>query len=74
MHVHDLRHEGITRLFEMGLTIPHVAAVSGHSSWTSLKRYSHIRQSGDINAGWKWIKEYTPPNDEEKTGEEHQRK
>ncbi|MBD9390106.1 tyrosine-type recombinase/integrase [Agrobacterium sp. AGB01] len=72
LHFHDLRHEGITRLFEMGLTIPHVAAVSGHRSWTSLKRYSHIRQSGDIYAGWKWIKGYTAPNAEAKIEEEHQ--
>jgi integrase len=30
LHFHDLRHEGISRLFEMGRTIPQVAAVSGH--------------------------------------------
>jgi integrase len=47
LHFHDLRHEGITRLFEMGLTIPHVAAVSGHRSWQSLQRYTHVRQTGD---------------------------
>ena len=47
LHFHDLRHEGVSRLFEMGMTIPHVAAVSGHRSWESLKRYTHLRQSGD---------------------------
>lgn len=47
LHFHDLRHEGISRLFEMGWNIPHVAAVSGHRSWNSMKRYTHIRQSGD---------------------------
>ena len=52
LHFHDLRHEGITRLFEMGRSIPHVAAVSGHRSWTSLKRYTHIRQTGDRWAEW----------------------
>lgn len=52
---HDLRHEGVSRLFEMGWNIPHVAAVSGHRSWSSLQRYSHIRQSGDKYAGWKWL-------------------
>jgi integrase len=41
LRFHDLRHEGISRLFEMGRTIPQVAAVSGHRSWTSLKRYTH---------------------------------
>lgn len=55
LHFHDLRHEGISRLFEMGLTIPQVATVSGHRSWQSLKRYAHIRQSGDKFAGWKWL-------------------
>lgn len=51
LRFHDLRHEGITRLFEMGRTIPHVAAVSGHRSWVSLRRYTHIRQAGDRWAG-----------------------
>lgn len=52
---HDLRHEGISRLFEMGWTIPQVATVSGHRSWTSLKRYTHMRQTGDKYAGWPWL-------------------
>jgi integrase len=39
---HDLRHEGISRLFEQGLSIPEVSAVSGHTSWTNLKRYTHL--------------------------------
>ena len=54
LHFHDLRHEGISRLFELGWSIPHVATVSGHRSWQSLKRYTHIRQRGDKYAGWKW--------------------
>lgn len=54
LHFHDLRHEGISRLFEMGRTIPHAASVSGHRSWQSLKRYSHMRQSGDKYENWKW--------------------
>jgi integrase len=54
LRFHDLRHEGISRLFEMGRTIPQVAAVSGHRSWTSLKRYTHIRQSADKYDNWKW--------------------
>ena len=51
---HDLRHEGISRLFELGRTIPQVASVSGHRSWQSLKRYTHLRQTGDKYADWKW--------------------
>jgi integrase len=55
LHFHDLRHDGISRLFEMGKTIPQVASVSGHRSWSSLKRYSHLRQTGDKFANWKWL-------------------
>lgn len=55
LHFHDLRHEGISRLFELGWTIPQVATVSGHRSWTSLKRYSHIQRSGDKYANWPWL-------------------
>lgn len=58
---HDLRHEGISRLFEMGRTIPQVASVSGHKNWASLKRYAHIRQSGDKFANWKWLPIATAP-------------
>jgi integrase len=56
LHFHDLRHEGVSRLFEMGWTIPRVATVSGHRSWGSLQRYTHLRQTGDKWAGWKWLK------------------
>lgn len=55
LHFHDLRHEGVSRLFEMGWTIPQVASVSGHRSWQSLQRYTHLRQTGDKWAGWKWL-------------------
>lgn len=60
LHFHDLRHDGVSRLFELGWNIPHVAAVSGHRSWTSLKRYTHIKQRGDKYAGWKWLPTVTP--------------
>lgn len=55
LHFHDLRHEGVSRLFEMGWDIPHVALVSGHRSWSSLQRYAQIRQSGDKFQDWKWL-------------------
>lgn len=64
LHFHDLRHEGISRLFELGRTIPQVASVSGHRSWSSLKRYSHIRQSGDKYEDWKWLPIVTRPASE----------
>ena len=55
LRFHDLRHEGVSRLFEMGKTIPQATAVSGHRSWTSLKRYTHIRHTGDKYRNWKWL-------------------
>lgn len=41
LHFHDLRHEGISRLFERGLSIQEVALISGHQSWAMLRRYTH---------------------------------
>ncbi len=55
LHFHDLRHDGISRLFELGWNIPNAATVSGHRSWTSLRRYTHIRQRGDKYATWPWL-------------------
>lgn len=43
LHLHDLRHEGVSRLFEQGYTIEQVAIVSGHRDWKSLKRYTNLR-------------------------------
>ena len=42
LHLHDLRHEGISRLFSLGLRIEHVAEISGHLSWATLRRYTHL--------------------------------
>lgn len=42
---HDMRHEGISRLFEADWDIPQVAAVSGHKDWKMLQRYTHLRPS-----------------------------
>lgn len=55
LHFHDLRHEGVSRLFEMGRTIPLAASVSGHRSWNSLKRYTKIMGEGDKLANWPWL-------------------
>jgi len=60
LHFHDLRHEGISRLFEMGRTIPQVASVSGHRSWQSLQRYTHLRSTGDKWEGWEWLEKFNP--------------
>jgi integrase len=61
LHFHDLRHDGVSRLFEIGNSIPHVAATSGHRSWQSLKRYTHIRQSGDKYEKWHWLDKVCQP-------------
>jgi integrase len=45
LHFHDLRHEGISRLFEADWDIPQVASVSGHKDWKMLQRYTHLRPS-----------------------------
>ncbi|MER9095911.1 site-specific integrase [Mesorhizobium sp. M0700] len=44
LNFHDLRHEAISRLFELGLTIPEVASISGHRTFAQLMRYSHASQ------------------------------
>lgn len=41
LNFHDLRHESISRFFEMGLSVPEVASISGHRTLTQLMRYSH---------------------------------
>jgi integrase len=43
LHLHDLRHEAISRLFASGFRIEQVALVSGHRDWAMLKRYTHVR-------------------------------
>lgn len=42
LRLHDLRHEAASRLFELGLNVMEVAAVTGHKDLRSLKRYTHI--------------------------------
>lgn len=55
LHFHDLRHEGVSRLFEMDWDIPRVASVSGHRDWNSMRRYTHLRGRGDAYENWKWL-------------------
>ena len=43
LHFHDLRHEAISRFFEMGLSVPEVALISGHRDYRMLFRYTHLR-------------------------------
>lgn len=55
LHFHDLRHDGVSRLFEMGWDIPKVASVSGHRDWNSMRRYTHLRGNGDPYKDWPWL-------------------
>ena len=55
LHFHDLRHDGVSRLFEMGWDIPKVASVSGHRDWNSMRRYTHLKGNGDPYENWPWL-------------------
>lgn len=57
LHFHDLRHDGVSRLFEKGWDIPKVASVSGHRDWNSMRRYTHLRGKGDPYDGWAMLEE-----------------
>lgn len=50
LHFHDLRHEGISRMFEAGFGIAEVCNVSGHKSWSALKIYTNI-DGADMHNG-----------------------
>lgn len=44
LHFHDMRHEAVSRLFELGtLDMMEIAAISGHKSLSMLKRYTHLK-------------------------------
>lgn len=43
LHLHDMRHEGTSRLFEQGYEIQQVALVTGHKDWRHLKRYTNLK-------------------------------
>lgn len=43
LNFHDLRHEATSRLFEKGLNIMEVAAITGHKDLKMLQRYTHLR-------------------------------
>jgi integrase len=43
LRFHDLRHEAISRFFELGLSVPEVSLISGHKDPRMLFRYTHLR-------------------------------
>ncbi|MGR3794610.1 site-specific integrase [Vannielia sp. SX4] len=49
LRFHDLRHEAVSRFFELGLSVPEVALISGHRDPRMLFRYTHLRAE-DVGA------------------------
>jgi len=45
LRFHDLRHEAISRFFEMGMTIAEVQSLSGHKDVRQLFNYTHMQAS-----------------------------
>lgn len=43
LRFHDLRHEAVSRFFELGLSLTEVALISGHRDPRMLFRYTHLR-------------------------------
>ena len=42
LRFHDLRHEAVSRFFEMGMSVPEVALISGHKDVRQFFRYTHL--------------------------------
>ena len=59
--LHDLRHEGTSRLFEIGLSIERVQMVTLHGSWKVLQRYTHLISLGKVDKykGWAGLERAT---------------
>ncbi len=49
LHFHDLRHEAISRFFELGLSVPEVALISGHRDPRMLFRYTHLKAESIVD-------------------------
>ena len=42
LRFYDLRHEAVSRFFEMGMSVPEVALISAHKDVRQLFRYTHL--------------------------------
>jgi hypothetical protein len=51
LHFRDLRHDGTSRLFEVGPSIEQVALVTGPRGWKRLRRSTRIRPEGPYRLG-----------------------
>ena len=45
LRFHDLRHEALSRFFEMGMTVAEVQSLSGHKDVRQLFNYTHMKAS-----------------------------
>ncbi|MGI4776614.1 MAG: tyrosine-type recombinase/integrase [Janthinobacterium lividum] len=50
LHFHDLRHRATAQFFRNGLDIPRVALLTGHKTWTMLRRYTATKPEDVHNA------------------------
>jgi len=55
LRFHDLRHEGISLLFEKGERDHFVMKTSGHQSRQCLDRYVNVEKTGDKFENWHWL-------------------
>ena len=55
LRFHDLRHDAISRFYEMGETDYFVMRKSGHKSRQSLDRYVNVVRVGDKYKNWHWL-------------------
>ena len=55
LRFHDLRHEGISLLFEKGERDHFVMKTSGHQSRQCLDRYVNVEKAGDKFKNWYWL-------------------
>ena len=46
---HDLRHEAVSRFFEMAMSVPEVALISGYKDVRKLLRYTHLNPESLFN-------------------------
>ena len=49
LRFHDLRHRATAQFFRMGLDIPRVSLLTGHRTWSMLRRYTDIKPA-DVHA------------------------
>ena len=50
LQLRDMRHEGVSRMFEYGYKIQEVALVSGHRKWETMRRYTQLKPE-DLHRG-----------------------